>query len=206
MTPAPDGDGRRAGRLLVVSGPSGVGKGTVVSALRARHPDLGVSVSVTTRPRRPGEVDGVQYHFLDDAAFAALVAADGLLEWADFAGRRYGTPAAPVTAALAAGSDVVLEIEVRGARQIRRRFPEAILVMLVPPSLPALEQRLAGRGTESPDQVRVRLEEARRELDGAGEFDHVVVNDEVGRAAEQIGRILQGRTDEGRAVPRPPSR
>lgn len=192
------------GRLLVVSGPSGVGKGTVVAALRERSPELGLSVSATTRPRRPGEVDGLQYHFLDDRGFDALVAADGLLEWARFAGHRYGTPAAPVAAALAAGDDVVLEIEVQGARQIRDRFPDALLVLLVPPSLEVLAQRLEGRGTEDPDAVSRRLREAGRELDEAAAFDHVVLNDRVDRAVEEIVAIVGARTGEGRVPSRRP--
>lgn len=196
MSREPSGEGGE-GRLLVVSGPSGVGKGTVVAALRARHPDIAVSVSVTTRPRRPGEVDGVSYHFIDDVSFDALRDAGGLLEWAEFASGRYGTPVGPVASALAEGRDVVLEIEVQGARQIRERFPGAILVMLVPPSLDALRQRLAGRGTETAEQMAQRLEEGRRELEHAREFDHVVRNDRVDRAAEEIGRILQDRTGAG---------
>lgn len=174
-----------------------MGKGTVVAALRARRPDLAVSVSVTTRPCRPGEVDGVNYHFLDDAGFDALRDAGGLLEWAEFASGRYGTPVGPVASALEEGRDVVLEIEVQGARQIRERSPSAILVMLVPPSLDALRERLAGRGTETAEQMARRLEEGRRELEHAGEFDHVVRNDRVDRAAAEIGRILGDRTGTG---------
>ncbi len=132
----------RRGRLVVVSGPSGVGKGTLVAGLRARRPQLALSVSATTRPRRAGEVDGGAYHFLDRAEFDRLVAAGGFLEWAEFAGERYGTPAAPVEELVAAGTDVVLEIEVQGARQVRERSRDALLVLLVPPSLDALAQRL----------------------------------------------------------------
>jgi guanylate kinase len=178
------------GRLVVLSGPSGVGKGTVIAGLRARRPDLALSVSATTRPRRPHEVDGVHYHFLDDDAFSALVAADGFLEWAEYAGARYGTPAAPVERLLAEGTDVLLEIEVQGARQVRERRPDALLVLLVPPSLADLEQRLRGRGTEDPESLARRLAAARSELDQARLFDRVVVNDRVPDAVEELDRIL----------------
>jgi guanylate kinase len=183
----------RRGRLVVVSGPSGVGKGTVVRALRRRRPRLRVSVSATTRPRRPGEVDGRDYHFLDDDAFDRLVADGGLLEWAEFAGNRYGTPAAPVRAALEQGEEVLLEIEVQGACQVRRHQPEALLILLVPPSLDELGRRLRRRGTEDEAAVQRRLARARAELDEAGWFDVVVVNDEVARAAGEIDRILAKR-------------
>lgn len=185
--------GPRAGRLVVVSGPSGVGKGTLVAALRRRRPDLAFSISVTTRPPRPGEVDGVDYRFVDDPAFDALRDAGGLLEWAAYAGRRYGTPAAPVAEAVAAGRDVVLELEVQGARQIRDRFPAAVLVLLVPPSLGALAERLARRGTDDPVAVARRLAVARSELAEADLFDHVVVNAELDAAVEQVDRILGDR-------------
>jgi guanylate kinase len=178
------------GRLCVISGPSGVGKGTVIRALRRSRPDLLLSVSATTRTRRPGEEDGVHYHFLDDAAFDELVAADGLLEWAEFAGHRYGTPAAPVREALAGGRDVLLEIEVQGARQIRERIPESVSVFLAPPSLEELAERLRGRGTESEAAIGARLDQARAELAEAGAFDHLVLNDDVTRAAAEIARIL----------------
>ena len=133
-------------RLTVLSGPSGVGKGTVVAEVRRRHPDVWVSVSVTTRRPRPGELDGVHYHFVDDAEFDRLIATDGLLEWAEYAGNRYGTPAAPVRDRLATGAPALLEIELQGARQVRARDAEAQLVFLAPPSWAALVSRLAGRG------------------------------------------------------------
>ncbi|HVL99271.1 MAG TPA: guanylate kinase [Egibacteraceae bacterium] len=181
-----------AGRVCVISGPSGVGKGTVVRALRRRLPDLDLSVSATTRPRRPGEVDGVHYRFLSPGAFDTLVADGGLLEWAEFSGWRYGTPAGPVRDALGAGRTVVLEIDVQGARQIRDRLPDATLVFLAPPDLATLRRRLESRGTESPDAIAARLHTARAELGEARWFDHVVVNDDVDTAADTIARILGG--------------
>jgi guanylate kinase len=177
-------------RLTVLSGPSGVGKGTVIAEVRRRHPDVWVSVSVTTRPARRGEVDGVHYHFVDDAEFDRLVAGDGLLEWAEFAGNRYGTPAAPVREKLAAGVPALLEIELQGARQVRARDPEAQLVFLAPPSWSALVDRLAGRGSEPPAVQERRLAIAQAELDAAGEFDVVVVNDDVARAADELVGLL----------------
>jgi guanylate kinase len=145
-----------------------------------------VSVSATTRRRRPGEVDGVHYHFVSDAEFDRLIAEDGLLEWAEYAGNRYGTPAAPVRERLAAGAPALLEIELQGARQVRAREADAQLVFLAPPSWAELESRLAGRGSEPPAVQEERLRIAQAELDAAGEFDVVVVNDDVARAADEL--------------------
>jgi guanylate kinase len=177
-------------RLTVLSGPSGVGKGTVVAEVRRRHPQIWVSVSVTTRQRRPGEIDGIHYHFVDDAEFDRLIAQDGLLEWAEYAGNRYGTPAAPVRERLAAGAPALLEIELQGARQVRARDPEAQLVFLAPPSWSALVSRLAGRASEPAAVQERRLAIAQAELDAAGEFDAVVVNDDVARAADELVGLL----------------
>jgi guanylate kinase len=167
-----------------------VGKGTVVAEVRRRHPEVWVSVSVTTRAPRPGEVDGEHYHFVDDETFDWLVEHDGLLEWATYAGNRYGTPKAPVDEQLAAGSPALLEIELQGARQVRERAPEAQLVFLAPPSWGELVSRLAGRGSESPDVQNRRLAIAQAELDSSGEFDVVVVNDDVSRAADELVGLL----------------
>lgn len=180
-------------RLTVLSGPSGVGKGSVVAVVRRRHPQVWLSVSVTTRPPRPGEVDGVHYHFLDRDGFAAMVARGDLLEHASYAGHCYGTPRAPVEQRLAAGVPALLEIELQGARQIRRAMPDALLVFLAPPSVEELARRLAGRGTEDPERVRRRLDLARIELAAEPEFDVTVVNDDLGAAADRLVASMQIR-------------
>lgn len=167
------------GVALVVSGPSGVGKGTVVAKLLQHRPDLWVSVSATTRQPRSGEVHGEHYFFVNSDEFADLIAAGGLLEWATFAGSSYGTPAEPVRQRLAADQSVVLEIELDGARQVRQSLPEATMVFLQPPSMAELENRLRGRGTEDEDSIAARLERAEAELAAAAEFDQVIVNEDV---------------------------
>jgi guanylate kinase len=162
----------------------------VIAEVRRRHPEVWVSVSVTTRRPRPGEVDGVHYRFVDDAEFDRLIRTDGLLEWAEYAGNRYGTPVAPVEERLATGAPALLEIELQGARQVRARAPEAQLVFLAPPSWAALVSRLAGRGSEAPAVQERRLVLAQAELDAAGEFDVVVINDDVARAADELVGLL----------------
>ena len=183
-------------RLTVVSGPSGVGKSSVVGELRKLEPDVWFSVSVTTRKARPGEVDGAHYHFVDRAEFDAMVADGRLLEWAEFAGNCYGTPREPVEKALAEGRPAVLEIELQGARQVRAAMPEARLVMLMPPSWEELVGRLTGRGTESEAAVQARLAEAERELAAAGEFDHRLVNADVREAAEHLLNLITDQSAE----------
>jgi len=178
-------------RLTVLSGPSGVGKGTVVAEVRRLFPHVWVSVSCTTRRPRPGEVDGVQYYFVSDAEFDELIATDRLLEHASFAGHRYGTPRLPVEQHLAAGQPALLEIELQGARQIRQRMPDAQFVFLAPPSMEELKARLASRGTEAGDMIQARLNHADAELLAAeAEFDVVVINDNVQRAAAEVVALL----------------
>jgi guanylate kinase len=177
-------------RLTVLSGPSGVGKGTVVAQVRRLFPHVWVSISCTTRKPRPGEADGVQYHFVSDAQFDELIATDQLLEYATFAGHRYGTPRKPVEQHLAAGRPTLLEIELQGARQIRQRMPDARFVFLAPPSERELRDRLTGRGTESVDVIETRLTVARDELNAHHEFDVVVINDDVERAAAEVVSLL----------------
>jgi len=179
------------GDVTVISGPTAVGKGTVVHALSAQHRELWVSVSATTRPPRVGELDGVHYNFVSNADFDQLVATDGLLEWAVVHGlERYGTPAAPVRAAVAAGRRVILEIDLQGARQVRSRMPEARLVFIAPPDEATLRQRLVGRGTETPEQMERRLRTAEAELAAADEFDHIVVNDDLGTTVAELVDLL----------------
>jgi len=172
--------------LVVVSGPSGVGKSTVVRAALDLDPSAWLSVSATTRPPRPGEVEGESYFFVSAAGFDDLVAGGGLLEWAQFAGNRYGTPRAPVEAHRRAGRPVLLEIELQGARQVRRAVPDARLVFLAPPSWDVLTARLRGRGTEDPATVERRLAVARSELAAASEFDTVLVNADVQECARSL--------------------
>jgi len=181
---------RGAARLTVLSGPSGVGKGSVVAVVRRRHPDVWLSISVTTRAPRPGERDGVEYHFVDQAEFDRLVSADALLEHDAHMGASYGTPRAPVEARLASGSPVLLEIDMEGARQVRAAMPDAQLVLLAPPSFDELARRLVGRGTEDPEKVRERLERARLELAAGDQFDAVVVNDDLERASDALVALL----------------
>jgi len=178
------------GRLTVLSGPSGVGKGSVVAVVRRRHPDVWLSVSVTTRAPRPGETDGVEYHFVDQAEFDRMIAADELLEYDAHFSACYGTPRAPVLAQLATGGAALLEIDIMGARQVKEAMPDAHLVFLAPPSFDELARRLTGRATESPELVRERLDRARIEMAAEDEFESVVVNDDVERAADALIALL----------------
>ena len=186
--------GKRPGRLMVLSGPSGVGKSTVVRHLRDSldaWPTLWLSVSATTRLPRSGEVDGVHYSFLSDEEFDRQIESGAFLEWADFAGFRYGTPRESVSGQLAAGRDVLLEIDLQGARQVRTSGSEAILVFLAPPSWDELVRRLTGRGTEDEGVIERRLAHAREELAAQEEFDHVIVNTEVGQVVSALVALAQ---------------
>ncbi len=182
-------------RVFVITGPSGVGKGTLIRGLMERLPRLELSVSATTRPARPGERDGIDYHFLPPEEFERRVQAGGFVEYADYAGRRYGTLRDELDGRVRAGVPVVLEIEVQGARQVRAALPEALQVFIAPPSLDALRARLIGRGADSPEEVERRLRVAEQELAAQSEFAHVVVNDRLEEALEQLIAIVAGALD-----------
>ncbi|SEA38312.1 guanylate kinase [Bowdeniella nasicola] len=180
-----------AAPVLVLVGPSGVGKGTVVAALKERFPDAWLSVSATTRSPRPGEVDGVHYFFLTAERFTELVEQGGMLEWAwVHETDRYGTPRGPVEDREAAGIPVILEIDLQGARQVRETKPDALFVFLAPPSEQELYQRLTGRGTETREQIERRLATAEIEMAAINEFDHVVVNDTIDSAVDQLAALM----------------
>jgi guanylate kinase len=177
-------------RVFVITGPSGVGKGTLIRGLMERLPALELSVSATTRPARPGERDGVDYHFLDAEEFERRVLAGDFVEHADYAGRRYGTLRSELDARVAAGVPVVLEIEVQGARQVRAAMPSAVQVFIAPPSLDALRTRLVGRGSDGPEEVSRRLGVAEQELLAQSEFAYVVVNDRLEDALSELVSIV----------------
>jgi guanylate kinase len=177
-------------RVFVITGPSGVGKGTLIRGLLQRLPELELSVSATTRPPRPGEVDGTHYHFLTPAEFERRVASGDFVEHATYSGRRYGTLRSELQRRTAAGAPVVLEIEVQGARQVREALPDAVQVFIAPPSLDALRARLVGRGTDDPEQIEQRLATAEAELEARPEFGYVVVNDRLEDATDQLVAIV----------------
>jgi len=180
------------GRLTVLAGPTAVGKGTVAADIRKNHPEVWISVSATTRKPRPGEVHGRHYWFVSEEEFDELIASDQLLEWAVVhKGARYGTPRKPVEEALTAGRPALLEIDLQGARQVRRSMPEALFVFLAPPSWEELVRRLVGRGTETPEERERRLETAREELAAESEFDVTVVNTEVHAASEELVALIK---------------
>ena len=186
------GPGR--GRVVVLSGPSAVGKSSVVRCLRERIPNLHFSVSATTRSPRPGEIDGVDYHFVSPARFRQLIETGALLEWAEIHGglQRSGTLAEPVRAATASGLPVLIEVDLAGARAVKQAMPEAITVFLAPPSWADLEARLVGRGTETPEAIRRRLDTARIELAAQDDFDAVVVNRQLESACAELVSLLVG--------------
>lgn len=176
---------RKSGKLLVVSGPSGVGKSTITNRLRADD-RFWISVSATTRGMRTGEINGVDYHFVSDEIFKSMIKNNEFLEWADFAGAKYGTPRRAVEQALLSGKNVILEIELNGARQVRRNSKDAVLIFIEPPSWEELTERLINRGTESPEATKARLERAKEELSAASEFDYVVINHQVDESVAQL--------------------
>lgn len=177
--------------VTVLAGPTAVGKGTVSAAIRARYPEIWLSVSATTRAPRPGEVDGVHYRFVGEDEFSALIENGQMLEWAVVHGRnKYGTPRGPVEEKVAEGRPVLLEIDLAGARQIRETLPEARFVFLAPPDWDTLVDRLVGRGTEDAEERARRLETAKVELAAESEFDVTIVNDSVDRAADELARLL----------------
>ncbi len=176
--------------LIVFTGPSGVGKGTVLKLLLARHPELNLSISATTRTPRPGEVDGQHYYFLTRSQFEAMVAQDEFLEWAEFAGNLYGTPRQPVMDKIAQGERVILEIELEGARQVRSSAPDALQIFVQPPSLAELEARIRNRGQDSDDAIARRLERAKIEVAAADEFDICLINDALETTVGELEAIL----------------
>jgi guanylate kinase len=182
-------------RVFVITGPSGVGKGTLIRGLMEREPRLELSVSATTRDPRPGEQDGVDYHFLTREEFDRRVAEGDFVEHADYAGRSYGTLRSELEQRIAQGIPVVLEIEVQGARQVRAAMPEAVQVFIAPPSLGALRTRLIGRGTDDAEEVERRLKVAERELEAQSEFRHVVVNDRLDEALDRLDAIVAAELD-----------
>jgi guanylate kinase len=175
----------------VISGPSGAGKGTVIASVKEKLDHIVTSVSATTRSPRPGEVDGHDYHFLSQEAFAAAVAAGDFLEWVEYSGNFYGTLRSEIAGANAAGDDVILEIELVGARAVRAALPGATAVFIAPPSMAELSQRLHGRGTETDEAIARRLHIAQQEVAAAGEFDYIVVNDDAERAAAEVTVIIE---------------
>jgi guanylate kinase len=181
-------------RAVVITGPSGVGKGTLIRSLRERMPELQLSVSATTRLPRAGETQDVDYHFMSPADFERHVAAGDFVEHADYAGARYGTLRSELQTRASSGAPVVLEIEVQGARQVRASMPEAVQVFIAPPSVEALRARLVGRGTDDPHQVEARLRTAEGELAAQHEFAHVVVNDRLEDAVDELVEIVRAAT------------
>lgn len=180
---------------MVLAGPTAVGKGTVAACVREEHPDIWISVSATTRPARPGEIDGVHYHFVSDEEFDRLIETNGLLEWAVVhKAARYGTPRAAVEEQLAAGRSALLEIDLQGARQVREAMPEALMCFLKPPSFEELERRLVGRGTEDAEERERRLETARVELAAESEFDVTIVNTDVRTACQELVDLFRSGT------------
>jgi guanylate kinase len=182
----------RAGKLIVLTGPSGVGKGTLVRSLLARHPELYLSISATTREPRPGEVDGKDYYFVDRQEFETMLQSGQLLEWAEYANNYYGTPSAKIQENIEQGKIVILEIELVGARTIKKSFPDALRIFILPPSVPELERRLRERSQDSETAIDNRLERALEEIAAASEFDRRIVNDDLETALVEIEEAIFG--------------
>ncbi len=197
-----------SGRLIILTGPSGVGKGTLVRSLLQHHPELYFSLSVTTRSPRVGEIEGQHYYFVSRSQFEQMIGKDELLEWAEFADNYYGTPRQPVEEQIAQGKSVLLEIELEGARKIHQKFPLALRIFILPPSLKELEQRLRSRGQDSEEAIARRLNRARAEIQAAGEFDVQIINDNFETALNCIEAALFGRDKgsggKGKTLPCPP--
>ncbi len=179
-------DCRSQGKLIVLTGPSGVGKGTLVQILLQRHPELYLSISATTRSPRPGEIDGKHYYFVSRADFEKTIEANNFLEWAEFAGNYYGTPRLPVEQKIAEGKIVLLEIELEGANQIHASLPDALRIFILPPSYNVLEKRLRDRAQDSPSAINRRLQRAQIEIDAANQFDLQIINDDLETALAQL--------------------
>jgi len=180
----------KKGRLFVISAPSGAGKGTVIERLMQIRPELKLSVSATTRPPRKGEVHTVSYYFVSRESFQEMISKDEFLEYAEYVGEMYGSPKAPIYEHVSEGRNVLLEIEVQGAKQIKEKEPCAVSIIIIPPDMEELERRLRGRGTDSDEKIASRLARARQELEYKDQYDYIVVNDEVSRAANEILSII----------------
>jgi guanylate kinase len=191
----------RPGFPVVLAAPSGAGKTTLARLVTERHPEVVFSISATTRPARPREQDGRDYHFVDDATFDRMIERNELAEWAVVHGRRYGTPRREVTSAMEQGRTVLLDIDIQGARQVRRLFAEALLIFVLPPSAEELARRLSGRASEDPVERRRRLRNAQRELQAVTDFDYVVVNDDLHQAVRDVEAILRAEWARVRRVP-----
>lgn len=179
------------GKLIVISGPSGAGKGTVIKAVLQQAKNVALSVSCTTRAPRPGEVDGVDYYYISKEDFQRMIERDGFLEYESFFDNSYGTPREPVERKMAEGTSIILEIDVKGGMHVKEKMPEAELVFIAPPSMEVLRQRLVGRNTETPEQVEKRTQRAFEEMKYQPQYDHVVVNDDLAQAVQQVVDIIE---------------